>query len=181
MIVNRYAAEAVLKGADVFSPGLMAVSAGVAPGDLVAVTCVLETKCVVVVLCACVLKGGRGLKGTKERRSARAFCPHQTRVLVKRNQYGEPTTPTTTPNHHPPAQTKGPAARPSRAAPCCALVTHRCRAARRSTSESAARPRGAASCSGPTAASPLRWSSACLRSRRAMVSGEGGWEREWVA
>ena len=44
MIVNRYAAEAVLKGADVFSPGLMAASAGVAPGDLVAVTCVLETK-----------------------------------------------------------------------------------------------------------------------------------------
>lgn len=44
IIVNRYAAEAVLKGADVFSPGLMAISPGVSAGDLVAVTVAIETK-----------------------------------------------------------------------------------------------------------------------------------------
>ncbi len=44
MVVNRYAAESVLKGADLFSPGLMAISPGVAAGDLVAVTVVLENK-----------------------------------------------------------------------------------------------------------------------------------------
>lgn len=43
-MVNRFAAEAVLKGADVFAPGLMAISPGVAEGDLVAVTCALERK-----------------------------------------------------------------------------------------------------------------------------------------
>jgi predicted ribosome-associated RNA-binding protein Tma20 len=44
--INRIAGESVLKGADVFSPGLLAVTPGVAAGDLVAVSVALETKCV---------------------------------------------------------------------------------------------------------------------------------------
>lgn len=38
IIVNRLAGEAVLKGADVFAPGVLACSKGLVPGDLVAVT-----------------------------------------------------------------------------------------------------------------------------------------------
>jgi hypothetical protein len=44
VVVNRLAAEAVLKGADLFAPGLMAASPGIAAGDLVAVTVALEKK-----------------------------------------------------------------------------------------------------------------------------------------
>jgi methyltransferase NSUN6 len=40
--VNRRAAEAVLRGADVFVPGVLAASRGLAPGQLVAVTAALE-------------------------------------------------------------------------------------------------------------------------------------------
>ncbi|KAI8472058.1 MAG: S-adenosyl-L-methionine-dependent methyltransferase [Monoraphidium minutum] len=42
--INRYAGEAVLKGADVFSPGLLAATPGLAAGDLVAVSVALEEK-----------------------------------------------------------------------------------------------------------------------------------------
>jgi predicted ribosome-associated RNA-binding protein Tma20 len=38
IIVNRLAGEAVLKGADIFAPGVLACSKGLVPGDLVAVT-----------------------------------------------------------------------------------------------------------------------------------------------
>eukprot|EP00878_Enallax_costatus_P044934 GHUV01053731.1.p1 GENE.GHUV01053731.1~~GHUV01053731.1.p1 ORF type:complete len:207 (+),score=52.55 GHUV01053731.1:282-902(+) len=38
VLVNRYAGEAVLKGANVFAPGLLAATPGIAPDDLVAVS-----------------------------------------------------------------------------------------------------------------------------------------------
>ncbi|KAG2494690.1 hypothetical protein HYH03_007206 [Edaphochlamys debaryana] len=41
-VVNRYAAEAILKGAHVFAPGLLAASPGIAPGTRVAVSAALE-------------------------------------------------------------------------------------------------------------------------------------------
>jgi predicted ribosome-associated RNA-binding protein Tma20 len=42
VLVDRLAAEAVLKGAHVYAPGLLACSPGVAEGDLVAVAAALE-------------------------------------------------------------------------------------------------------------------------------------------
>lgn len=42
VVVNRLAGEAVLQGANVFAPGLLAASSGLAEGDLVAVTVALE-------------------------------------------------------------------------------------------------------------------------------------------
>lgn len=42
VVIDRQAGEAVLKGADVFAPGLLACSAGVQEGDLVAVSIALE-------------------------------------------------------------------------------------------------------------------------------------------
>jgi predicted ribosome-associated RNA-binding protein Tma20 len=44
VVVNRLAGEAVLKGAHVFSPGLLAASAGLAAGDTVALTVALEKR-----------------------------------------------------------------------------------------------------------------------------------------
>lgn len=40
--MNRAAAEAILKGAQVYAPGLLAATQGLAPGDLVAVSAALE-------------------------------------------------------------------------------------------------------------------------------------------
>eukprot|EP00798_Chlamydomonas_sp_ICE-L_P024139 gene24139-9724_t len=42
VVVNRYAAEAILKGAQVYAPGLLAATKGVLEGELVAVTVALE-------------------------------------------------------------------------------------------------------------------------------------------
>lgn len=42
MVVNRLAGEAVLQGAHVFAPGLLAATPGLAEGDLVAVTVARE-------------------------------------------------------------------------------------------------------------------------------------------
>ncbi|GFR46035.1 hypothetical protein Agub_g7504, partial [Astrephomene gubernaculifera] len=42
VVVNRFAAEAVLKGAHVYAPGLLAASPGIKEGDLVAVSAELE-------------------------------------------------------------------------------------------------------------------------------------------
>eukprot|EP00775_Hariotina_reticulata_P008168 gene8168-8359_t len=42
VFINRHAAEAVLKGAQVYSPGLLAASPGLVEGDLVAVAVALE-------------------------------------------------------------------------------------------------------------------------------------------
>ena len=42
VLINRLAAEAVLKGAHMYAPGLLACSPGVAEGDLVAVAAALE-------------------------------------------------------------------------------------------------------------------------------------------
>ena len=42
MVVNRYAGEAVLRGAQVYSPGLLAASRGLAAGDLVGVSVACE-------------------------------------------------------------------------------------------------------------------------------------------
>lgn len=42
MVVNRLAGEAVLQGAHVFAPGLLAASPGLTEGDLVAVTVARE-------------------------------------------------------------------------------------------------------------------------------------------
>jgi predicted ribosome-associated RNA-binding protein Tma20 len=42
VVVNRLAGEAVLQGAHVFAPGLLAASSGLAAGDLVAVTVTVE-------------------------------------------------------------------------------------------------------------------------------------------
>uniref|UniRef100_A0A383VZZ1 SAM-dependent MTase RsmB/NOP-type domain-containing protein n=1 Tax=Tetradesmus obliquus TaxID=3088 RepID=A0A383VZZ1_TETOB len=44
VVINRLAGEAVLKGAHVFSPGLLAASRGLAAGDAVAVTVALERR-----------------------------------------------------------------------------------------------------------------------------------------
>ncbi|KAF6253304.1 S-adenosyl-L-methionine-dependent methyltransferase [Scenedesmus sp. NREL 46B-D3] len=44
VVINRLAGEAVLKGAHVFSPGLLAASPGLAAGDTVAVTVALEKR-----------------------------------------------------------------------------------------------------------------------------------------
>ncbi|WIA10672.1 hypothetical protein OEZ85_010852 [Tetradesmus obliquus] len=44
VVINRLAGEAVLKGANVFSPGLLAASRGLAAGDAVAVTVALERR-----------------------------------------------------------------------------------------------------------------------------------------
>jgi predicted ribosome-associated RNA-binding protein Tma20 len=40
--VNRYAGEAVLQGSNVYAPGLLAASSGLAAGDMVAVTVAVE-------------------------------------------------------------------------------------------------------------------------------------------
>jgi predicted ribosome-associated RNA-binding protein Tma20 len=42
VFINRHAGEAVLKGAQVYSPGLLAASPGLVEGDLVAVAVALE-------------------------------------------------------------------------------------------------------------------------------------------
>lgn len=42
MVVSRKAGEAILRGAQVFVPGVLACSAGVSAGDLVAVSIALE-------------------------------------------------------------------------------------------------------------------------------------------
>jgi len=42
VVVNRAAGEAILKGADVYVPGVLAASANLAAGDLCAVSCALE-------------------------------------------------------------------------------------------------------------------------------------------
>jgi predicted ribosome-associated RNA-binding protein Tma20 len=42
VVVNRYAGEAVLQGANVYAPGLLAASSGLAAGDMVAVTVAVE-------------------------------------------------------------------------------------------------------------------------------------------
>jgi len=42
VVVNRLAGEAVLQGAHVFAPGLLAASPGLTEGDLVAVTVARE-------------------------------------------------------------------------------------------------------------------------------------------
>ena len=42
VVINRLAGEAVLQGANVYAPGLLASSTGLAEGDLVAVTVAVE-------------------------------------------------------------------------------------------------------------------------------------------
>ncbi|GIL82099.1 hypothetical protein Vretifemale_11036 [Volvox reticuliferus] len=42
VVINRFAGEAVLKGAHVYAPGILAASAGIAAGDLVVVSAALE-------------------------------------------------------------------------------------------------------------------------------------------
>lgn len=42
VVINRYAGEAVLRGANVYCPGLLAASAGLAEGDLVGVSVAVE-------------------------------------------------------------------------------------------------------------------------------------------
>lgn len=42
VVVNRYAGEAVLQGSNVYAPGLLAASSGLAAGDMVAVTVAVE-------------------------------------------------------------------------------------------------------------------------------------------
>eukprot|EP00879_Flechtneria_rotunda_P022103 GHRR01023321.1.p1 GENE.GHRR01023321.1~~GHRR01023321.1.p1 ORF type:complete len:143 (+),score=48.87 GHRR01023321.1:387-815(+) len=44
VVINRLAGESVLKGAQVYAPGLLAASPGIVAGDLVAVTVALEQK-----------------------------------------------------------------------------------------------------------------------------------------
>jgi methyltransferase NSUN6 len=41
-VISRKAGEAVLRGAHVYAPGVLACSAGVSKGDLVAVTVAIE-------------------------------------------------------------------------------------------------------------------------------------------
>lgn len=42
VVINRLAGESVLKGANVFAPGLLAATPGIAAGDLVAVSVAVE-------------------------------------------------------------------------------------------------------------------------------------------
>lgn len=42
VVVNRLAGESVLKGANVFAPGMLAATPGIAAGDLVAISVALE-------------------------------------------------------------------------------------------------------------------------------------------
>ncbi len=42
VVIGRYAGEAVLKGAHVYAPGLLAASRGLAAGDLVGVSVAVE-------------------------------------------------------------------------------------------------------------------------------------------
>lgn len=44
VVVNRLAGEAVLQGAHVYAPGLLAATSGLAEGDLVAVTVAVEQR-----------------------------------------------------------------------------------------------------------------------------------------
>lgn len=44
VVVNRLAGEAVLQGANVYAPGLLASTPGLAEGDLVAVTVAVEPR-----------------------------------------------------------------------------------------------------------------------------------------